>query len=61
MKSHGGITSTGKLQILPPELPGNSTRSHLAKKHREHGAGNVEFCLRSISFMLAEFLTRRKI
>jgi hypothetical protein len=49
MESHGGMLLMEKLLIHPPELSGNSTSSHLVAKWQEHGEGNAEFCLQSIS------------
>jgi hypothetical protein len=47
---------SGKYLIRPPELSGNSIRSHLVAKQEEYGEETIaEFCLRSIPFILVGF------
>jgi hypothetical protein len=60
VESRGGMTSTGELLIRPTEHQFYQ-KSHLALTQKEHGEGNAEFYLRSISFTLVRFFTYRKI
>jgi hypothetical protein len=45
----------------PDLLSGNSTSSHLVAKQEDHGEGNAEFYLQSISFILIGFFNMPKI
>jgi hypothetical protein len=55
MENHGGMMSTGKFLIRPPELSGNATSSHQVASRR-NGEGNDELAKYICSYLLVIFL-----